>query len=253
LSHWEYENRTYWERTYSLEESYLPDKATAECNDGEQEFDIRMIKASAGKSVLDVGCGDGLFTIRMAEKANQVVGLDFSKIAISEANKNLSKANAKNVRFQVGNAGNLPFPKEAFDLVTCRRGPVTDSTKSLSEAFRVLKKGGVLMEITIGEHDKENLARIFGRGQMLWSEKVLRLKERLLREVGFKPSEIREYFATEIFPTMNDLIIRLKNSPIIPNFDTDRDKEYLQRVEKVCKTERGIETQTHRVTITAQK
>jgi ubiquinone/menaquinone biosynthesis C-methylase UbiE len=253
MSHWEYKDRNYWERTYSLEEAYLSDKAITEGNDGEQEFDIKMLNAADAKAILDVGCGDGLFTIQIAQSAKKVVGVDFSTIAIAEAEKNLSQTRVNNARFELADAGDLPFPRETFDLVTSRRGPVTDSKTSLSEGFRVLRKGGTLMEITIGEHDKENLARIFGRGQMLGSEKVSVLKQKSLREIGFRPLKIKEYIATEIFPAMNDLIIRLKNSPIIPDFDPDHDKEYLEKVEKVCRTSRGIKTQTHRVTIIARK
>jgi hypothetical protein len=71
--------------------------------------------------------------------------------------------------------------------------------------------------------------------------------------VGFEPLEINEYIAKEVFPNMNSLIIRLKNSPIIPDFDLAKDETHLREVEKACKTLKGIETQTHRVTIIAQK
>ncbi len=123
----------------------------------------------------------------------------------------------------------------------------------MRESHRVLKRNGILMEITIGERDKENLARVFGRGQMLGSERVVALKARMLRQAGFKNLEIKEYVATEIFPTIRDLTIRLKNSPIIPSFDPGRDGQYLEKIEKTCKSSKGIETPTHRVTIIAHK
>jgi ubiquinone/menaquinone biosynthesis C-methylase UbiE len=252
MTGWEYEDREYWERVYALPENYMGDSAVTEGNDGEDEFDAKMLDACVGRVVLDVGCGDGLFTIRMAERAKEVIGVDFSRIAISEARKNLANSGRKNLRFEIANAESLNFRKGTFDLVTCRRGPVTDSKASLREAHRVLKRGGTLMEITIGERDKENLAEVFGRGQMLGSERVVALKERLLREAGFKKLEVKEYSATEIFPTIRDLTIRLKNSPIIPDFNVDKDKEYLEKIEKAYKSKKGIETPTHRVTIIAR-
>jgi len=251
MTGWEYEDREYWERVYALPENYMVESAVTEGNDGEDEFDGRMLDACVGRVVLDVGCGDGLFTIRMAERAEEVIGVDFSRIAISEAKKNLANSGRKNLRFEIANAESLNFRKETFDLVTCRRGPVTDRKDSLREAHRVLKRSGTLMEITIGERDKENLAQVFGRGQMLGSERVIALKERLLREAGFKKLEVKEHIATEIFPTIRDLTIRLKNSPIIPDFNAEKDKEYLEKIEKAYKSTRGIETPTHRVTIIA--
>ncbi len=230
----------------------MVESAVTEGNDGENEFDARMLGACVGKVVLDVGCGDGPFTIRLAERAEEVVGVDFSKIAISKARENLANSGRKNLRFEIANAESLNIQKETFDLVTCRRGPVTDSKNSLREARRVLKRSGTLMEITIGERDKENLARVFGRGQMLGSERVVAMKERLLREAGFKKLEVKEYIATEIFPTIRDLTIRLKNSPIIPDFNAEKDKEYLEKIEKAYKSTKGIETPTHRVTIIAR-
>jgi ubiquinone/menaquinone biosynthesis C-methylase UbiE len=253
MTGWEYEDREYWEKVYALPENYMEDSAVTEGNDGENEFDAKMLDACVGRIVLDVGCGDGRFTIKMAERGEEVIGVDFSRIAISEARKNLANSGRKNLKFEVANAERLNFQKETFDLVTCRRGPVTDHKASLREAHRVLKRSGTLMEITIGERDKENLARVFGRGQMLGSERMSTLKERLLREVGFKKLEVSEYIATEIFPTIKDLTIRLKNSPIIPDFNAEKDKEYLEKIEKAYKSTRGIETPTHRVTIIARK
>ena len=252
MTGWEYEDREYWERVYALPENYMVESAVTEGNDGEDEFDARMLEACVGRVVLDVGCGDGLFTIKMAERAKEVIGVDFSRIAISEARKNLANSGRKNLRFEIASAESLNFQKETSDLVTCRRGPVTDTKDSLREAHRVLKKSGTLMEITIGEHDKENLAQVFGRGQMLVSERVSTLKERLLREAGFKKLEVKEYIATEIFPTIRDLTIRLKNSPIIPDFNVEKDREYLEKIEKAYKSKKGIETPTHRVTIIAR-
>jgi len=251
MTGWEYEDREYWERVYALPENYMVESAVTEGNDGEDEFDAKMLGACVGRVVLDVGCGDGLFTIRMAERAKEAIGVDFSRIAISEARKNLANSGRKNLRFEIANAESLNFQKETFDMVTCRRGPVTDSKNSLREAHRVLRSG-TLMEITIGERDKENLAQVFGRGQMLGSERVVALKERLLREAGFEKLEVKEYTATEIFPTIRDLTIRLKNSPIIPDFNAEKDKEYLERIDKVYKSKKGIETPTHRVTIIAR-
>ena len=253
MTGWEYEDREYWEKVYALPENYVVETAITEGNDGEDEFDVKMLDACVGRIVLDVGCGDGLFTISMAERAEQIIGVDFSRVAISEARKNLANSDKKNLRFEIANAESLHFPKETFDLITCRRGPVTDHEGSLRESQRVLKRGGILMEITIGERDKENLTQIFGRGQMVGSERVIVLKERTLRQAGFKNVEIKEYIGTEIFPTIRDLTIRLKNSPIIPGFDAEKDGQHLKTIEETCKSSKGIETRTHRVTIVAHK
>src|SRR5205807_10153123 len=100
--------------------------------------------------------------------------------------------------------------------------------------------------------DKDNLDQVVDKCQVHGSERVIALKERLLREACFKKLEVKEYIATEIFPTIRDLTIRLKNSPIIPDFNVEKDREYLEKIEKAYKSKKGIETPTHRVTIIAR-
>ncbi len=94
---------------------------------------------------MDVGCGDAIFTARIAELAREVVGVDFSQKAISRALANITQTHATNIRVQRATANRLPFPEETFDLVVSRRGPVSDSARTLSEAYRILRKGGLFM------------------------------------------------------------------------------------------------------------
>jgi len=110
------------------------------------------------------------------------------------------------------------------------------------------------MEITIGERDKRNIAEIFGRGQMLsFKGQVSTVKKRWLEKAGFRTTAARDYVGTEVFDSLDDLIIRLRTAPIIPKFDVERDRNSLEAVRRQCMTERGIETPVHRVVLTAKK
>ncbi len=234
---WEYEDSRYWDTVYASEEEYVDETVVTEGNDGEDEFDRKILDAVVDKVVLDVGCGSAEFTTKMAGRAEEVVGVDFSEEAISRALGNVARSSRANVRVQLGDADRLLFPDGSFDVVVSRRGPVTDTVKNVSEAYRVLKTDGFLLEITIGELDKKNLAQVFGRGQMYGvEEKVSLSKSKLLRTAGFHVIEVKDYLATEIFGTIQDLIIRLKNSPIIPEFDTEKDRKILELIETRYKT-----------------
>jgi len=249
-----YEDKEYWDRLRRSRDRLSHEHVCTDGNDGENEFDARMLNKVVNQVVLDVGCGIGEFTLRIAELAREVVGVDFSEEAIFRAEKNLNRIGRKNCEFRRANANELPFPDARFDVVVSRRGPMTDSMQSLSEAYRVLKEGGTLMEITIGEKDKNNIVKIFGRGQQFGvTERVVVAKSRMLKNAGLLILEVKDYPATEVFQTMNDLIIRLESAPIIPKFDVKRDEKYLKRVEETCKTSRGIETEVHRVTVIATK
>ena len=61
------------------------------------------------ESVLDVGCGDGRLTNRLAETGRAAVGLDMSREALSHVR----------VPRVLGSCDRLPFPARSFDLVLC--------------------------------------------------------------------------------------------------------------------------------------
>jgi SAM-dependent methyltransferase len=69
----------------------------------------------AGRSVLDMGCGDGYYTLRFWDRGGPraLVGVDGSReaVAVAEANKG-----GRPIRFLVGDAYRLPFPDDSFDL-----------------------------------------------------------------------------------------------------------------------------------------
>lgn len=146
-----YEDQEYWNNLRRSRDYYSHEKVVIDGNDGEDDFDAKILGATVGRVVLDVGCGIGEFTLKIAGQAKEVVGVDFSKEAILRATKNLNGIGKRNCKFKQADANELLFPDAAFDVVVSRRGPVTGSVEGLSEAFRVLKEGGTLMEITIGE------------------------------------------------------------------------------------------------------
>jgi ubiquinone/menaquinone biosynthesis C-methylase UbiE/RimJ/RimL family protein N-acetyltransferase len=244
----------YWDRKWSLRKQHLRENVSLDGSDGEREFDQQLQERVRGKDVLDVGCGPGEFTLHVARRANSVVGIDTSSTALELARGSLPKPGATNVLFRHADIRRLPFPDGSFDVVYSRRGPASADKHSLSEALRVLRPGGIFMEITIGERDKQNLAEIFGRGQMLgFRGQVSDVKRRWLREVGFREARSRDYVATEVFRSMDDLLARLRSAPIIPSFDPAKDRLSLERVNAECTTDRGVETPVHRVLLSARK
>jgi ubiquinone/menaquinone biosynthesis C-methylase UbiE len=70
-----------------------------------------------GKRVLDIGTGDGRLALGTAASAREVVGLDPDPEAIRGARSNARRAGARNARFVVGPAQELPFPDGSFDVV----------------------------------------------------------------------------------------------------------------------------------------
>lgn len=104
-------------------------------------FIRRYAKQNAKLSILDAGCGTGLFGTKLA-RFGRVVGIDISPQAIQYAKKRGLSA----VR---GSIERLPFPDESFDVVTCvdvlYHQRVTHDIQALREFYRVLKPHGILV------------------------------------------------------------------------------------------------------------
>ena len=115
------------------------------------------VKIPDGGVGLDVGCGSGALTIACTKRNPKatMVGCDIWRGSYkSEFSKELCENNAKlegivNVRFEEGNAVNLPFEDESFDAVTSNyvyhNVAGQNKQRLLLETFRVLKKGGIFV------------------------------------------------------------------------------------------------------------
>jgi ubiquinone/menaquinone biosynthesis C-methylase UbiE len=97
------------------------------------------------QNALDAGCGRGLYTRILLERANKVSALDYSENHINALRRRLG--NLSQLSLHVGSADNLPFGSQQFDLVVhCEvLEHIDDDKKVLSEIFRVLQPGGKLI------------------------------------------------------------------------------------------------------------
>jgi len=94
---------------------------------------------------LDAGCGRGLYTRTLIQRAQKVAALDYSKTSIDAIQRRLG--HLSHLSLYVGSATDLPFDNEQFDLVThCEvLEHIHDDRQVLSELFRVLQPGGRLV------------------------------------------------------------------------------------------------------------
>ncbi|HSD91920.1 MAG TPA: methyltransferase domain-containing protein [Methyloceanibacter sp.] len=104
-----------------------------------------------GTAVLDVGCGFGLESLRLAHMVapgGKVAGIDKSADFIKEAEARAGEAKLT-IAFQVADAEALPFADGAFDVARAERVLVylPEPKRALQEMRRVTRSGGMVTAI----------------------------------------------------------------------------------------------------------
>jgi len=72
------------------------------------------------REVLEIACGTGRFTVMLAERGADVVGLDISEPMLQQGRRKAAAANSR-VDWLRGDAARLPFPDDSFDTVLAMR------------------------------------------------------------------------------------------------------------------------------------
>lgn len=100
---------------------------------------LDAVLVKKGTTVLDVATGPGYVAAAAARRGAVVTGLDFAAAMVAEARRRYPA-----VKFQEGDAEELPFPDASFDAVTMNFGllHLGRPERAIGEACRVLRPGG---------------------------------------------------------------------------------------------------------------
>lgn len=219
--------------------------------DPEKIFKKKLLGlASKNKVALDAGCGDGKFAFKIEKYFLSITGIDISKELLIIARQKQNTLIIKNVTFEFQDASKTSFPDKSFDLIFSRRGPTP-----FSEFQRLLKLGGYFVGINIGEEDCKEIKQVFGRGQGFaqWNTSRLEKDKQELKNAGFEVVFAQDYFYKEYYASYDDLDLFLQGVPIFEDFDSEKDKKYLEKYVAEFKTEKGIKFPRHRVVIVTRK
>lgn len=233
---------------YRTEAKYI-----TECPNGNPEkvFKERLLEFSGkDKTVLDVGCADGRFSLSVASYFKKINAVDTSKEMLVFAQNLQKEKGIENVSFEEQDAFHTTYKNASFDMVYSRRGP-----SNFTEAYRLLKLSGRFIEITIGEKDCQEIKNIFGRGQGFgqWNISRLEKDKQELRNAGFEIVFAQDFSYDEYYVSYGDLDLFLQGVPIFEDFDSEKDKNFLKKYVAKFKMEKGIRLPRHRVVIVAKK
>jgi ubiquinone/menaquinone biosynthesis C-methylase UbiE len=101
-----------------------------------------------GKTVLDAGCGTGVFSVIFAKNgASKVTGIDISEGSLSTARDLQNRFGVENTEFSKEDMLALPYDDASFDIVWAW-GTVhhtTDPLQAIDNLVRILKPGGAIL------------------------------------------------------------------------------------------------------------
>lgn len=105
---------------------------------------VRSANVHSGESVLDIACGTGNTTITARKTGALVTGIDLTAELLIRARQEALLAEAYGIEWKEGDAENLPFGDNSFDVVLSSLGHMfaPRPETAASELVRVTKPGG---------------------------------------------------------------------------------------------------------------
>ncbi len=154
------------------------------------------LKPGRGEYILDVACGDGYYSRKMAAHGARVAAIDIEPARIRNAR---TYHNVPGVIYQLANAESLPFPDRTFDKVVsvCALEHFTNPGRAIQEMHRVLKPGGVLV-LHVDSFTYREISRDLREHHRVnyYVENFFNIKSlgKLLREASFSVDKYRYAF-----------------------------------------------------------
>ena len=111
-----------------------------------------LAAAAPGTRALDLCCGTGDIAFALARSGAETTGLDFSEKMLEVAAARHFKSSISNLTFIQGDAQQIPFPDNSFDIVTVGYGlrNLASWERGLDEMFRVARPGARLIVLDFG-------------------------------------------------------------------------------------------------------
>jgi len=108
------------------------------------ESTLRILGDVEGRRVLELGCGAAQWTLALLERGAHAIGVDLSDQQLMHARAAAQSGSIRPTLVQ-GDAEQLPFRSEMFDIVFCDHGAIVFAPPetTVAEASRVLRPGGL--------------------------------------------------------------------------------------------------------------
>ena len=151
-----------------------------------------LARVGPGDRALDVATGTGDLALELERRVGsrgEVVGLDFSESMLE-----IARGKAPGVRFEAGNALELPYAEDEFAAATVGFGArnFSDLARGLAEMARVTRPGGRVVVLEITTPQRPPLSWFF----RMWFDRVVPALGRVAGDpeaYEYLPSSVRRF------------------------------------------------------------
>lgn len=123
----------------------------------------RLVEASNAHSdarVLEVATGPGHVSFGFAGISDEVIGIDITEAPLEIAHEKKQERDIDNIEFVKGDAEDIPFPDDSFDVVVCRLAlhHTEHPTKVIQQMVRVCRPNGTVAidDLVVSEYSERS-------------------------------------------------------------------------------------------------
>lgn len=138
----------------------------------------------------DLGIGDGLLTLMLADVAARVTAVDLSKEMLAQLETRARSKGITNIELVEGDIEDLPLADLSHDVVVASQAlhHARVPARALAEAHRILVRGGRLLVIDLLAHTEEWVREKLEHAHLGFTERDL---ETLVSEAGFEKVRVQ--------------------------------------------------------------
>jgi ubiquinone/menaquinone biosynthesis C-methylase UbiE len=153
---------------------------------------LSLVPSGRDGRLLDIGTGTGRVLELLAPRVRQALGVDASKAMLALARARLSRPDFVHCAVRLADMYRLPLSDQSFDTVVLQMvlHHAEDPAGAVLEATRVLSRGGRLLVIDLGEHDR---ADVTGKLAHRWP--------------GFSDEAVNEMFTAAGITSLDPVVI----------------------------------------------
>lgn len=207
-----------------------------------------LARLTPDMAILDIDTGGGEFLLSLNHPHENTYAMEGYPPNAELCKNTLAPLG---IHFKAGNADQIPFEDESFDMVINRHGDF-----DAEEISRVLKKGGVFITQQVGAYNDRELVNLLQNenAPVPFPEQTLERAKKKFLEAGFSILDAREHFGCIRFFEIGALVwfARIIEWEFV-GFSVDQYLPQIESAQRQIEKDGSVSGRTHRFFLVCQK